>query len=153
MPEDRKVFSNLTVEENLRVAMRKPANGGGFGMDDALRIFPRLGERLAQKGGTLSGGEQQMLVVARAMLANPFYLMLDEPTEGLAPRYVDAIRDSIVAAKELGIGIILVEQSLPLAQAVGDHFHIIENGQIVKSFTREEMLADPQRLADMLTVE
>lgn len=153
VPEDRKVFSNLTVEENLRVAMRKPANGGGFGMDDALRIFPRLGERLAQKGGTLSGGEQQMLVVARAMLANPFYLMLDEPTEGLAPRYVDAIRDSIVAAKELGIGIILVEQSLPLAQAVGDHFHIIENGQIVKSFTREEMLADPQRLADMLTVE
>ena len=153
VPEDRKVFGNLTVEENLRVAIRKPAQGSGFSMDDAIRIFPRLGERLAQKGGTLSGGEQQMLVVARAMLANPSYMMLDEPTEGLAPSYVDAIREAIVAARDLGIGILLVEQSLPLAQAVGDRFHIVENGQIVKSFTREEMLADPQRLADMLTVE
>ena len=153
VPEDRKVFGNLTVEENLRVAIRKTAQGSGFGMDDAIRIFPRLGERLAQKGGTLSGGEQQMLVVARAMLANPSYMMLDEPTEGLAPSYVDAIREAIVAARDLGIGILLVEQSLPLAQAVGDRFHIVENGQIVKSFTREEMLTDPQRLADMLTVE
>jgi branched-chain amino acid transport system ATP-binding protein len=153
VPEDRKVFANLTVEENLRVAARNPSRGSGFGMDDAIQIFPRLGERLSQKGGTLSGGEQQMLVVARAMLANPLYMMLDEPTEGLAPNYVEAIHDSIVAAKALGIGVILVEQSLPLAQAVGDHFHIIENGHIVKSLTREEMMADPQRLADMLTVE
>ncbi|KAB2867454.1 MAG: ABC transporter ATP-binding protein, partial [Bauldia sp.] len=137
VPEDRKVFANLTVEENLRVAIRKPARGAGFGTEDAIRIFPRLGERLGQKGGTLSGGEQQMLVVARAMLANPHYMMLDEPTEGLAPSYVDAIRDSIVAARGLGIGVLLVEQSLPLAQAVGDHFHVIENGQIVKSFLRE----------------
>jgi len=153
VPEDRKVFANLTVEENLRVAIRKPARGAGFGMEDAIRIFPRLGERLGQKGGTLSGGEQQMLVVARAMLANPHYMMLDEPTEGLAPSYVDAIRDSIVAAREMGIGVLLVEQSLPLAQAVGDHFHVIENGQIVKSFLREEVMADPQRLVDMLTVD
>ncbi|MBE0693111.1 MAG: ABC transporter ATP-binding protein [Aquamicrobium sp.] len=153
VPEDRKVFANLTVEENLRVAIRKPAQGAGFGMEDAIRIFPRLGERLSQKGGTLSGGEQQMLVVARAMLANPHYMMLDEPTEGLAPSYVDAIRDSIVAARGLGIGVLLVEQSLPLAQAVGDHFHVIENGQIVKSFLREEVMADPQRLVDMLTVD
>lgn len=153
VPEDRKVFANLTVEENLRVAIRKPAQGAGFGMEDAIRIFPRLGERLGQKGGTLSGGEQQMLVVARAMLANPHYMMLDEPTEGLAPSYVDAIRDSIVAAREMGIGVLLVEQSLPLAQAVGDHFHVIENGQIVKSFLREEVMADPQRLVDMLTVD
>lgn len=153
VPEDRKVFANLTVDENLRVAIRQPAKGAGFSIDDAIRIFPRLGERLQQKGGTLSGGEQQMLVVARAMLANPHYMMLDEPTEGLAPSYVDAIRDSIVAAKALGIGIILVEQSLPLAQAVGDRFHIVENGQIVKSFTREEVVADPQCLVDMLTVD
>lgn len=153
VPEDRKVFANLTVEENLRVAIRKPAQGAGVGIDDTIRIFPRLGERLEQKGGTLSGGEQQMLVVARAMLANPHYMMLDEPTEGLAPSYVDAIRDSIVAVKALGVGVILVEQSLPLAQAVGDRFHIIENGQIVRSFTREEVVADPQCLVDMLTVE
>lgn len=153
VPEDRKVFANLTVEENLRVAIRKPAQGAGVGIDDTIRIFPRLGERLEQKGGTLSGGEQQMLVVARAMLANPHYMMLDEPTEGLAPSYVDAIRDSIVAVKTLGVGVILVEQSLPLAQSVGDRFHIIENGQIVRSFTREEVATDPQCLADMLTVD
>ena len=153
VPEDRKVFANLTVDENLRVAIRKPLTGTGFTMEDAIRIFPRLGERLQQKGGTLSGGEQQMLVVARAMLSNPLYMMLDEPTEGLAPSYVDAIRDSIVAARDLGIGIILVEQSLPLAQAVGDDFHIIENGQIIASLTRAEVEADPDRLSNMLTVE
>jgi len=94
-----------------------------------------------------------MLVVARAMLANPHYMMLDEPTEGLAPSYVEAIRHSIDAARKRGIGIILVEQSLPLALAVGDRFYVMENGQIIKSFEREEVVADPDRLANMLTVE
>lgn len=153
VPEDRKVFPNLTVEENLRVAERKAERGGDFKTADALDIFPRLGERMSQKAGTLSGGEQQMLVVARAMLANPHYMMLDEPTEGLAPSYVDAIKQSIDAARRRGIGIILVEQSLPLALAVGDHFYVMENGQIIKSFVREEVVASPELLANMLTVE
>lgn len=153
VPEDRKVFSGLTVEENLRVAQRKAARGDDFRIDDAIEIFPRLGERLEQKAGTLSGGEQQMLVVARAMLANPHYMMLDEPTEGLAPNYVDAIRHSIDAARQRGIGIILVEQSLPLALAVGDRFYVMENGQIIKSFERDEVVSDPDLLANMLTVE
>jgi branched-chain amino acid transport system ATP-binding protein len=87
------------------------------------------------------------------MLANPHYMMLDEPTEGLAPSYVDAIKQSIDAARSRGIGIILVEQSLPLALAVGDQFYVMENGQIVKSFLRDEVLAAPDRLANMLTVE
>jgi branched-chain amino acid transport system ATP-binding protein len=153
VPEDRKVFPNLTVDENLRVAKRKAGRGQDFQIADALEIFPRLGERMSQKAGTLSGGEQQMLVVARAMLANPHYMMLDEPTEGLAPSYVDAIKQSIDAARSRGIGIILVEQSLPLALAVGDQFYVMENGQIVKSFLRDEVLAAPDRLANMLTVE
>ena len=153
VPEDRKVFPNLTVAENLRVAERKAAQGENFTIPDALEIFPRLGERMSQKAGTLSGGEQQMLVVARAMLANPHYMMLDEPTEGLAPSYVDAIRKSIDAARSRGIGIILVEQSLPLALAVGDQFYVMENGQIIKSFVRDEVLAAPERLAKLLTVE
>ncbi len=153
VPEDRKVFAGLTVEENLRVAQRKAATGDDFRIEDAIRIFPRLGERLGQKAGTMSGGEQQMLVVARAMLANPHYMMLDEPTEGLAPSYVDAIRHSIDAARKRGIGVILVEQSLPLALAVGDRFYVMENGQIIKSFERDEVIADPDRLANMLTVE
>ena len=153
VPEDRKVFPNLTVDENLRVAKRKAVRGQDFQIADALEIFQRLGERMSQKAGTLSGGEQQMLVVARAMLANPHYMMLDEPTEGLAPSYVDAIKQSIDAARSRGIGIILVEQSLPLALAVGDQFYVMENGQIVKSFLRDEVLAAPDRLANMLTVE
>lgn len=153
VPEDRKVFPNLTVEENLRVSIRKTGASDDFTIAEALRIFPRLGERMSQKAGTLSGGEQQMLVVARAMLANPAYMMLDEPTEGLAPSYVDAIRESIDAARARGIGVILVEQSLPLALAVGDDFYIMENGQIVEHLKREDVVADPDRLAAMLTVE
>lgn len=153
VPEDRKVFPNLTVDENLRVAKRKAMRGQDFTIAEALEIFPRLGERMSQKAGTLSGGEQQMLVVARAMLANPSYMMLDEPTEGLAPSYVDAIKQSIDAARSRGIGIILVEQSLPLALAVGDRFYVMENGQVVQSFARDEVLAAPDRLANMLTVE
>lgn len=153
VPEDRKVFANLTVKENMEVAMNAGGSGRDFHLDDATTLFPRLKERLNQKGGTLSGGEQQMLVVARALLANPKYMLLDEPTEGLAPGYVDAIRDSILAARERGIGVILVEQSLPLALAVGDQFHVMENGQIVFSADRELVAKDPMVLERKLTVE
>lgn len=153
VPEDRKVFANLTVEENLDVALRATGRPDCFSIEEVTKIFPRLSERMSQKAATLSGGEQQMLVVARALLVNPAYMMLDEPTEGLAPSYVDAIRESLEAARARGIGIILVEQSLPLALAVGDFFHIIENGQIVQSLTRDEALADPRRIEAALTVE
>ncbi|MGE4368763.1 MAG: ABC transporter ATP-binding protein [Burkholderiaceae bacterium] len=153
VPEDRKVFSGLTVQENMSVAMRSSGRADDFTIDDATRLFPRLEERLEQKAGTLSGGEQQMLVVARAMLANPDYILLDEPTEGLAPNYVEAIKLSIEAARDRNIGIVLVEQSLPLAMSVGDDFYIVENGQIVCQMTREQAHADPEKLASMLTVE
>lgn len=153
VPEDRRVFANLTVQENLAVAARRSGAGNGFSMGDAMRLFPRLQERLHQKAGTLSGGEQQMLVVARAMVANPAYMLLDEPTEGLAPSYVEAIRESVEKVRDLGVGMILVEQSLPLALAVGDSFHVIENGHLVYSGTRDEVLADTDRLQRMLTVE
>ncbi|WP_048710310.1 ABC transporter ATP-binding protein [Microvirga massiliensis] len=153
VPEDRKVFSNLTVEENLKVACHPSKSGNNYTIAEAVRMFPRLGERMSQKAGTLSGGEQQMLVVARAMLANPSYVMLDEPTEGLAPSYVSAIRESICEARKRGIGVILVEQSLPLALSVGDVFHIVENGHIVRTFSREEAITDTAALERMLTVE
>jgi branched-chain amino acid transport system ATP-binding protein len=153
VPEDRKVFANLTVEENLKVACRPSRSGNNYTIAEAVRMFPRLGERMSQKAGTLSGGEQQMLVVARAMLANPSYVMLDEPTEGLAPSYVGAIRESINEARKRGIGVILVEQSLPLALSVGDVFHIVENGHIVRTFSREEAITDTTALERMLTVE
>lgn len=154
VPEDRKVFASLSVRDNLEVA-RQPAteNSQAFTIDDATRLFPRLAERMDQLAGTLSGGEQQMLVVARAMVANPRYILLDEPTEGLAPNYVEAIHDAILEMRERGIGVLLVEQSLALATAVGDHFRVIESGHIVFSEPRERVLADPASLEKRLTVE
>lgn len=153
VPEDRKVFASLTVHENMAVAQQLTGSSKDFVIEDAVRLFPRLQERLEQKAGTLSGGEQQMLVVARALLANPSYILLDEPTEGLAPDYVDAIKESIQAARSRNIGIILVEQSLPLALAVGDDFYIIENGQTIFNEPRDAVMADPAILEKMLTVE
>jgi branched-chain amino acid transport system ATP-binding protein len=154
VPEDRKVFAGLTVRDNLEVARAPAADGGQpFTLDDATRLFPRLAERMDQLAGTLSGGEQQMLVVARAMVANPRYILLDEPTEGLAPNYVQAIRDAIVEMRARGIGVLLVEQSLALATAVGDHFVVIESGHVVYSEPRERVLAEPSSLEKRLTVE
>jgi branched-chain amino acid transport system ATP-binding protein len=94
-----------------------------------------------------------MLVVARAMLANPSYILLDEPTEGLAPTYVEAIKLSIEAARARNIGVMLVEQSLPLAMAVGDHFYVLESGQVIFSESREQVHASPDILEKILTVE
>ncbi len=153
VPEDRRVFPNMTVWENMAVAVRPAEDGPGFTLEDATRLFPRLKERFEQKGGTLSGGEQQMLVVARAMLSNPHYLLLDEPIEGLAPSFVEVIRDSIVAAQRNGIGVLLVEQSLPLALDVGDAFLVLENGHVVFRESGDAVRQDTARLEKLLTVE
>ncbi|TAM90519.1 MAG: ABC transporter ATP-binding protein [Candidimonas sp.] len=151
VPEDRKVFASLTVLENMQVSERSGAGGQRFHIDEAIALFEKLGQRLDQRAGTLSGGEQQMLVVARALLANPSYILLDEPTEGLAPEYVDAIQKSVQVAREHGIGIVLVEQSLRLALAVGDFFYVIENGQMVFAESREGVAASPGVLENLLT--
>jgi branched-chain amino acid transport system ATP-binding protein len=153
VPEDRKVFPTLTVQENMAVAAAQSARSANFNADAALTLFPRLGERLDQKAGTLSGGEQQMLVMARAMLVNPKYMLLDEPTEGLSPSYVEAIRDAVLAARSQGIGVVLVEQSLPLARSVGDRFLVIENGSIVFRADRAAVEAAPAALEKTLTVD
>ena len=155
VPEDRKVFPSLSVRENLEVAAsRKSANedSPAITVAEMIQLFPRLGERLAQKAGSLSGGEQQMLVVARAMVANPKYILLDEPTEGLAPSYVEAIRDSILEAARRGIGVLLVEQSLPVAMSVGNEFLVIDRGSIVVTLGREEAHADRTRIESLLTL-
>jgi branched-chain amino acid transport system ATP-binding protein len=153
VPEDRKVFSSLTVHENMIVAVRKTSKHSDFDIVDATKLFPRLQERLEQKAGTLSGGEQQMLVVARSMLANPAYILLDEPTEGLAPEYVEAIKNAIDAARDRNVGVILVEQSLALAMAVGDDFFVVENGQVIFSQSRQDALQNPETIEKMLTME
>jgi ABC-type branched-subunit amino acid transport system ATPase component len=153
VPEDRKVFPSLTVQENMAVAARLGPSGNGLTLAKVLELFPRLQERMGQKAGTLSGGEQQMLVMARAMLANPKYMLLDEPTEGLSPSYVEAIRDGILAVRDCGIGVLLVEQSLKLARAVGDEFVVLDNGEVRFRAGRAAVEACPAALERSLTIE
>ena len=145
VPEDRRIFRLLTVMENLRTGLDRP------GMTEARRRelldkvyahFPVLAERQAQAGGTLSGGEQQMLAIARAMMLEPKIILLDEPTEGLMPRMVSQIREIITLLHQDGVAILLVEQNVPLTLAVSDHVYIMEKGLVRYHATAAELRAD-----------
>ena len=131
VPQGRRVFPSLTVLENLAVAGK--GNGGQWTMERVLELFPRLGERGAHRAGKLSGGEQQMLAIARALMTNPELLLMDEPTEGLAPLLVREVGRVIESLKAQGLSILLVEQNLALALRVADHVHVLSRGRIVHS--------------------
>ncbi|MGH6762668.1 MAG: ABC transporter ATP-binding protein [Phyllobacterium sp.] len=139
VPEDRGIFSLLTVEENLRIAQRKASP---WSMKDIYGIFPRLEERRRNGGSQLSGGEQQMLSIARALLNGPKLLMLDEPVEGLAPVIVEEIVDQIRKIRAAGVPILLVEQNLAVCTALADRHYILELGKIVYHGTGAEFIAD-----------
>ncbi|MBI4590916.1 MAG: ABC transporter ATP-binding protein [Candidatus Rokubacteria bacterium] len=130
VPQGRRVFPSLTVVENLTVARR---TGGSWTVDHVMNLFPRLRERAEHRAGKVSGGEQQMLAIARALMTNPDLLLLDEPTEGLAPLLVREMGRVIADLKRRGLSILLVEQNLPLALSVVDHVHILSRGRIVHS--------------------
>lgn len=134
VPEDRLVFPNLSVEENLLVGMQKPRpDRPVWTIEDMYRHFPRLGERQNQIASTLSGGEQQMLTICRSLLGNPKILLVDEPTEGLAPQIVALLRDILLAIKARGVSIILVEQRLTMALQISDTVLVMGHGQIAYS--------------------
>lgn len=139
VPENRGIFGLLTVEENLRIAERK---GSPWSLKDVYRIFPRLEERRRNGGGQLSGGEQQMLSIARALLNAPKLLMLDEPVEGLAPVIVDEIVDQIKKIRATGVPILLVEQNLAVCTELADRHYILELGRVVYHGTQDEFAAD-----------
>ena len=137
VPQGRRVFPSLTVEENLSVAAR--GNGGAWTVERAMELFPRLRERAENRAGKLSGGEQQMLAIARALMTNPDLLLMDEPTEGLAPLLVREVGRVVERLKAEGLSILLVEQNLPLALRLADHVHVLSRGRIVHSSSPEEL--------------
>ena len=141
VPQGRRIFPSLSVRENLTVAARGD-DKQGWNLDRVFALFPRLKERLTHPGNKLSGGEQQMLAIGRALMTNPDLLLMDEPTEGLAPLLVREVGKAIGELKGQGLSILLVEQSLHFAAAVADHVHVLNRGRIVHSSSPAELLAN-----------
>lgn len=145
VPEGRGVFSKLTVKENLEMGAfhRRDRAGIAKDIDYAFELFPRLGERKGQLAGTMSGGEQQMLAIARALLSKPTLLLLDEPSMGLAPVLVDLIFETIQRIAQEGMTILLVEQNAHIALQIADRGYILQTGGIVLSGSAAELQRDP----------
>ncbi|MEG3754988.1 urea ABC transporter ATP-binding subunit UrtE [Psychromonas arctica] len=140
VPQGRHIFPQLTVEENLKISLNCSRQKSKTIPHHVYKLFPVLKEMLHRRGGDLSGGQQQQLAIARALVLNPDILILDEPNEGIQPNIVQLIRDVLLKLnKEEGMTIILVEQKLPFARAVGENFHIMEKGQVVASGLMDEL--------------
>jgi branched-chain amino acid transport system ATP-binding protein len=143
VPEGRKVFANLTVDENLRVPIERP---GPYTLEAVYKLFPRLGERKQNLGRQLSGGEQEMLSIGRALLLNPRLLILDEPSQGLAPLIVKEVFRIIAQMRAEGISVLLVEQNVRMSLEISDNAYVLENGQMVYFGPAAELRADEARI-------
>ena len=139
VPQGRRVFASLTVEENLHVAKSKT---GAWNLKRVYELFPRLEERRRQRAKTLSGGEQQMLAIARGLMTDPDCLIMDEPSEGLAPIIIQAVWQAVKKLKQQGLSILLVEQNAALALQLVDHVHVMSKGRVVYSGAPKELWAD-----------
>jgi branched-chain amino acid transport system ATP-binding protein len=140
--EGRRIFGELTVEENLRLGGHTNARAIGERLEVVFGLFPVLAERRARTAGYLSGGEQQMLAMGRALMADPRYLLLDEPSLGLAPRLVEQVRDLIVRINKAGTGVLLVEQNATMALSIAAHGYVLETGKVVLDKPAAQLLAD-----------
>ncbi|HEX8739307.1 MAG TPA: ABC transporter ATP-binding protein [Casimicrobiaceae bacterium] len=139
VPEGRKIFGHLTVLENLMVSEARP---GKWNLDRVFELFPRLGERKGQLGRQLSGGEQEMLAIARPLLLNPRIMLLDEPSQGLAPLIVQEVMQVVRTMRDEGLSVLLVEQNVPLSLGVADRAYILDDGKVVYSGTADELAAN-----------
>jgi branched-chain amino acid transport system ATP-binding protein len=143
VPEGRRIFANLSVEENLKVPLERP---GPWTIERIYELFPRLAERRANRGRQLSGGEQEMLSIARALLLNPRLLILDEPSQGLAPLIVREVFRIVARMRDDGISILLVEQNARMSLEIADHAYVLDDGAVVYSGPARELAADEARV-------
>jgi branched-chain amino acid transport system ATP-binding protein len=143
VPEGRRVFANLSVEENLKVPLQRP---GPWNIERVYQLFPRLAERSDNRGRQLSGGEQQMLAIARALLLNPKILLLDEPSQGLAPKIVQEVFQVIATLRKEGMSILLVEQNVRAAVRIADVAYVLDDGRVVYQGPAAELAVDEERL-------
>ena len=143
VPENRDIFPTLTVEENLRLGSKgRRASSSSWSMDDTYRLFPRLRERARTEAGMLSGGEQQMLTLARTMMGDPRLVIIDEPTEGLAPMIVKLVAEFLQQLKERGVSVLLIEQKLTIALKISQRIYVMGHGHMVFHGTPDDLKAN-----------
>ncbi|WP_225782844.1 ABC transporter ATP-binding protein [Xenophilus sp. Marseille-Q4582] len=152
VPESRDVFPNLTVEQNLMLGQKSGKKGGRWSFDDMYAMFPRLKEREHTEAGVLSGGEQQMLTLCRTLMGDPDLIIIDEPTEGLAPKIVELVGEYLQALKQKGISVLLIEQKLTIAMQISDRALVMGHGSIVFDGTPASLRADATTRKEWLEV-
>lgn len=152
IPEDRAIFPRLTVLQNLELGLKKKGQKGRWTIDDVFELFPKLGERTHVLGGFISGGEQQMLTMCRTLLGDPDFIMIDEPTEGLAPKMVEQVSMLIQEIARSGISVLLVEQKLTIALSISNRLYVMGRGSIVFEGTPDEFEADSSVRREWLEV-
>ncbi len=152
VPESRDIFPNLTVEQNLYLGQKNARKTGRWSMDDMYQLFPRLKERQHTEAGVMSGGEQQMLTLCRTLMGDPDLIIIDEPTEGLAPKIVELVAQYLKELKRRGISVLLIEQKLTIAMAISDRCLVMGHGSIVFAGTPAELRADADIRKEWLEV-
>ena len=152
VPEDRWIFPGLTVLQNLQLGFKSRKSKGRWSVDDVFNLFPRLGERSNVQGGLISGGEQQMLTMCRTLMGDPNFIMIDEPTEGLAPQLVEQVGHLIEEIAQRGVAVLLVEQKLSIALKISRRLYIMGHGQIVFEGTPDDLKSDDSIRKEWLEV-
>lgn len=152
VPENREIFPKLTVHQNLLLGQKGSGKGSRWGFDDMYAMFPRLKERQHTEAGVLSGGEQQMLTLCRTLMGDPDLIIIDEPTEGLAPKIVELVGQYLQKLKARGVSVLLIEQKLTIAMAISDRALVMGHGSIVFEGTPDSLRADPYTRKEWLEV-